>query len=62
MAAFNAMRYNSVIRIFSDRLFAAGKPFKVVVTATMHKLLLILNAILKTNTPWKEPVCAAQNA
>ena len=62
MAAFNAMRYNSVIKTFTDRLIAAGKPFKVVVTAAMHKLLLILNAILKTNTPWKEPKCAAQNA
>ena len=61
MAAFNAMRYNPVIKSFADRLTARGKPFKVVVTAAMHKLLLILNAILKTNTPWKEPTCAAQN-
>jgi transposase len=62
MAAFNAMRYNPVIKTFTDRLSAAGKPFKVVVTAAMRKLLLILNAIVKTNTPWKDPTCAVQNA
>jgi len=62
MAAFNAMRYNNVIRAFADRLSAAGKPFKVVVTAAMRKLLIILNAILKTNTPWRNKTCAVQNA
>ncbi len=30
----------------------AGKPFKVVVTACMRKLLVILNTMLKTNTFW----------
>jgi len=48
MAAFNAMRYNAVIHDFTDRLSDAGKPFKVVVTAAMRKLLIILNAIIKT--------------
>jgi transposase len=62
MAAFNAMRYNPTIKQFTDRLTAAGKPFKVVVTAAMRKLLIILNTILKTNTPWKEIQCVAQNA
>ena len=62
MAAFNAMRYNDVIRVFADRLSAAGKPFKVVVTASMRKLLTILNAILKTKTPWRNNLCVVQNA
>ena len=61
MAAFNAMRYNPTIKQFSDRLSAVGKPFKVVVTAAMRKLLVILNTIIKTNTPWKEILCVAQN-
>lgn len=52
MAAFNAMRYNPAIRDFAQRLKNAGKPFKVVVTACMRKLLLILNVIVKTNKPW----------
>lgn len=62
MAAFNAMRYNPVIAAFSQRLLDAGKPFKVVVTAAMRKLLLILNSIIKNNTPWREPLCVALNA
>jgi transposase len=61
MAAFNAMRYNAVIRDFTDRLSDAGKPFKVVVTAAMPKLLIILNAIIKTKTPWRLNPCVAQN-
>jgi len=62
MAAFNAMRYNPLIEAFSGRLSAAGKPFKVVVTAAMRKLLTILNAIIKSNTPWRNGLCVTQNA
>lgn len=56
MAAVSAMRYNPVIRAFAQRLKAAGKPGKVVVVACMRKLLIIMNAILKTQTPWT-PKC-----
>ena len=52
MAAFNARHFNPVIRAFSERLRAAGKPFKVVVIACMRKLLTILNVMLKENRPW----------
>jgi transposase len=61
MAAFNAMRYNPVIAVFTQRLSDSGKPFKVVVTAAMRKLLVILNTIVKTKTPWRNPLCVAQN-
>ncbi len=61
MSAFKKMRYNGVVKRFTDRLAAAGKPFKVVITAAMRKLLIILNTIVKTNTPWKEPLCAVQS-
>jgi hypothetical protein len=27
----------------------------VALTACMHKLLLILNAIVRTNAPWRQP-------
>lgn len=53
MAAFSALRHNSVIRDFAKRLEEQGKPFKVRATAAMRKLLTILNAIVKSNTPWK---------
>jgi transposase len=49
MATLSAKRYNPVIREFYERLKAAGKKTKVVMTACMRKLLLILNALLKNN-------------
>ena len=52
MAALVGTRYNPVIRTFYQRLLAAGKPKKVALTACMHKLLLILNAVLRTRQPW----------
>lgn len=53
MAALTARRCNPVIQAFALRLEAAGKPFKVVITACMRKLLVILNTIVKNNTNWK---------
>jgi transposase len=35
------------------RLIAAGKPAKVAITACMRKLLTILNAIMRSRTPWQ---------
>jgi len=60
MAAFTARRSNPLIRAFAQRLEAAGKPFKVVVTACMRKLLVILNTMVKNNSPWNsnlQPLC-----
>lgn len=53
MATFSAMKFNPVIRHFAERLRAAGKPFKVIVTAAMRKLLTILNIMLKDNRSWE---------
>lgn len=52
MATLTARRCNPVIRRFADRLTKAGKPFKVVMTACMRKLLVILNTMLRENTTW----------
>jgi transposase len=52
MAALAARRCNPVIRAFADRLRKQGKQAKVILTACMRKLLVILNTMLKTNTPW----------
>ena len=52
MAALTARRSNPLIRAFAQRLEAAGKPFKVVLTACMRKLLVILNSMAKKNLPW----------
>ena len=53
MAAFAGVRHNAVLRAFYQRLRAAGKPAKVALVATMHKLLTILNAMLAHQTPWR---------
>lgn len=55
MATMSAIRSNPVIRVFYQRLIEAGKPHKVAVTACMRKLLTILNAMVKNNTPWRAP-------
>jgi transposase len=58
MGALVAARHNPVIRAFYLRLRAAGKPPKVALTACMRKLLTILNAMARTNTPWRAPTTA----
>ena len=58
MAAMVAIRHNPVIKAFYDRLVAAGKPKMVALVACMHKLLTILNAIVRHRTPWTAPAAA----
>jgi transposase len=52
MAALCGIRHNPVIKAFYERLIHAGKLPKVALTACMHKILIILNAMVRTNTPW----------
>jgi transposase len=51
MAALSASRCNPHLRPFFLRLKAAGKPFKVAITATMRKLLIHLNSLARTTPP-----------
>lgn len=53
MAALSATRCNPAIKALFQRLRAQGKPFKVALTACMRKLLIIMNAILKSGQPWR---------
>ena len=52
MATRTATRLNPAINAFYHRLLGRGKPQKVAITAAMRKLLTILNAMVKTQTPW----------
>lgn len=52
MGAMVAMRHNPALKAFRDQLIAAGKPKLVALIATARKLLVILNAIVRDNTPW----------
>lgn len=58
MATLVATRYNTVIKAFYQKLLAVGKAKKVALVACMRKLLTILNAMVKSNTPWQEPIPA----
>jgi len=52
MAAFTACRFNPVIHEFAERLKQNGKAYKVVLTACMRKLLIILNTMIRNQTLW----------
>ena len=52
MGTLAAVRFNPVLRAFYQRLRAAGKLPKVALTACLHKLLTILNAMLKHQRRW----------
>jgi transposase len=55
MAAVAAARgSNPVIASFYKRLRLAGKPAKLALTACMRKLVVTLNAMLRTDTAWKQ--------
>jgi transposase len=54
MAAVAARGSNPVIASFYRRLRLAGKPAKLALTACMRKLVVTLNAMLRTNTAWKQ--------
>lgn len=58
MAAVSAARHNPTLAPFYRRLRAVGKPAKVALVATMRKLITILNAILKHQTPWHVEVAS----
>ena len=53
MGALVATKHNPVIKAFYARLCAAGKAKKVALTACMHKLLTIMNAMVRDRTPWQ---------
>lgn len=53
MPALTAIRRNPIMKAFAERLKRDGKPAKVVITAVMRKLIVTLNAILRSGEPWK---------
>ena len=54
MAAVVAIRFNKKMKAFYDRLIQQKKPYKVAITAVMRKLLITLNAMIKSNKKWEE--------
>lgn len=58
MATITAIKHNPPIRGCYRRWRAAGKLPKVALVAAMHKLLIHLNAMVKSQTPWCPPTGA----
>ncbi len=56
MATLSAIRHNPVIKSFYERLLAKGKLKKVALTACMRKLLVILNAMVRTGQDWSPAI------
>lgn len=56
MGTLAAIRFNPVIAAFHARLIAAGKLPMVAIVACMHKLLTILNAMVRSNSPWRTEI------
>lgn len=54
MAAVVAIRHNSVMKAFYQRLRQKGKPAKVAIVAAMRKMITILNQMIKHKNYWKE--------
>lgn len=52
MATISAVRYNVVINRMYERLLESGKEKKVALTACARKLLTILNAMVRDNSPF----------
>lgn len=59
MAALTAVRYNPLLRSMYQRLRGKGKTAKVALVACMRKLLVILNAMVRDKTPWRQTSPAA---
>ena len=56
MPALTAMRFNPIIKNFSERLSSTGKSKMVIVIAAMRKLLHIIYGVLKNETPFNKDI------
>ena len=54
-----ATQHNPVLKAYYQRLLTKGKKPKVAIIACMHKLIVILNAMLARDEPWNPPAQAA---
>jgi len=58
MSAMVGIRFNPVLKCFYERLLETGKPKKLAITAVAHKLLIILNAMVRDRVAWQAPLAA----
>lgn len=56
MAAVSAIRCNAPFKAFYKRLTEDGKPSKLAIIAVARKLVVLANAIVKSDTPWNPQI------
>ena len=54
MPAVIATRFNAPLQQVHRTLIAAGKPWKVAITAVMRKLIVLANALIRDDRKWAE--------
>ena len=54
MAAIGIMKTKGPIAEIWNRLTAAGKPAKIAIVAVMRKMIVTLNAMIKSQQPWND--------
>lgn len=54
MAAMSASNWNPMLKVFHDRLKAAGKLPKVAIVAVMRKMITTLNAMVRDDVVWAD--------
>jgi transposase len=59
MAALVGTRFNPTLKVFYQRLRAAGKPAKVALVACMRKLLIIINTMIRHRQCWSPKLMEA---
>lgn len=59
MATLVATQFNPVIRAHYQQLLSRGKRKKVALVACMRKLLIILNAIIRNQKPWRSTLATS---
>jgi len=62
LAALCGRRWNPQLRVFYERLRAAGKPKKVALIACARKLLTIVNAMVRDHARWASPTLRVQHS
>src|SRR5690606_13457958 len=53
MATISGVRYNGALRAMYERLVSAGKAKKQALIGCARKLLVILNAMVRSGQPWQ---------
>ena len=61
LAAQSAARWNTPLRLLSERLVGRGKSKKAALAAVARKLLIAINAMIRDQRPW-QPAIAAESS